>query len=378
MYYDVPREPPAAPEHRPRPIFPWEGHQPPPSRVFAIEEPATLESSGQFRPSGADGAQAEPAMTETSSTEHKSEPATPTTPLIRVVPSDPWSSFTRTNAWDDVPEIERYVDTLQGHRRTRSHGTPRGGVRMGGGDLRLEGQAEFPPSSVRHGSRVTNFPSEIERPSLPVTPAPIRRPMFWGSGGPGFGDEGDDDDQLLPAAEGVPQQTDWVCVHGLRWNPADCLCDLTNVLRYHKDPVAQLQKLARQQSEMLLQKLGGEADAEGDEGDARGHERREIPSRPQPFGSEDLISPTYVAQSSTVLSPQPVKPGAAKSAVVRNFLSSEEEATPRIREAATTSATIPEPSYTGPGLAWEKDEGYPEHSITAAPPNEAEKDVLET
>ena len=27
---------------------------------------------------------------------------------------------------------------------------------------------------------ITDFPSAVERPSLPVTPAPIRRPTFWG------------------------------------------------------------------------------------------------------------------------------------------------------------------------------------------------------
>ena len=50
--------------------------------------------------------------------------------------------------------------------------------------------------------RLTDFPSELERPSLPVTPAPIRRPSFWG--------EERDQEGELPAAEGVPSQEDWV------------------------------------------------------------------------------------------------------------------------------------------------------------------------
>jgi hypothetical protein len=50
--------------------------------------------------------------------------------------------------------------------------------------------------------KLTDFPSELERPSLPVTPAPIRRPSFWG--------EERDADGELPAAEGVPSQEDWV------------------------------------------------------------------------------------------------------------------------------------------------------------------------
>jgi hypothetical protein len=37
---------------------------------------------------------------------------------------------------------------------------------------------------------------------LPVTPAPVRRPSFWG-------DERDEEGEL-PAAEGVPAQEEWV------------------------------------------------------------------------------------------------------------------------------------------------------------------------
>ncbi len=42
------------------------------------------------------------------------------------------------------------------------------------------------------------------------------------------------------------------------------------------------------------------------------------------------------------------------------------------------SARIPEPSYLGPGIAWEKDEGVLEHGFTPALPSEEEQDVLET
>lgn len=53
------------------------------------------------------------------------------------------------------------------------------------------------------GMRVTDFPTEVERPSLPVTPAPIRRSFAQASG-----DEAAD--EQLPIAEGVPKQEDWV------------------------------------------------------------------------------------------------------------------------------------------------------------------------
>jgi hypothetical protein len=51
---------------------------------------------------------------------------------------------------------------------------------------------------------LTDFPSAVERPSLPVTPAPVRRPMFWG--------EEKNQARELPSATGVPDQTEWVCL----------------------------------------------------------------------------------------------------------------------------------------------------------------------
>lgn len=68
--------------------------------------------------------------------------------------------------------------------------------------------------------KLTDFPTEIERPSLPVTPAPVRRPSFWGAERDARGD--------LPGAEGVPSQSEW-------------------------NPVARLEDLQRRQSEVLAQ-----------------------------------------------------------------------------------------------------------------------------
>ncbi|KAF4433586.1 Glycogenin-1 [Colletotrichum fructicola Nara gc5] len=234
MWYEVPKEKPAPPTQKPRPIFPWEVNQPKPTRIFTGE----LASPSAEEPSS--------TTTGSSTTGQKSEPSTPATPTIRVATSDPWNAFTRTNAWDEVPEIERYVEGLQKHRRGRSQGS------LGG----------TPVAKVakEHGLKLTDFPSVVDRPSLPVTPAPIRRPKFWGGGGPGAS-EGDDEEEL-PAAHGVPPQSDW-------------------------DPAVQLQKLAKQQSEALLKKLGGEGGPEGSSG-------------------------------GVVLSPQPVKGGVASS-IVRNI-----------------------------------------------------------
>ncbi|OLN97487.1 Glycogenin-1-like protein 1 [Colletotrichum chlorophyti] len=325
MWYEVPREKPAPPTEKPRPIFPWEANQPKPTRIFTTDlaEPETEPSStptGEQVASSVSQAPAEPSLVGSSTTGQKSEPSTPATPTIKVVPSDPWTTFTRSNAWDEVPEIERYVEGLQKHRRGKSQGS----VGLSGGK-----------GAKDHGLKLTDFPSVVERPSLPVTPAPIRRPKFW-DGGPGTGDG--DDEEKLPVAQGVPPQSDW-------------------------DPSAQLQKLAKQQSEALLKKLGGS------DGSPEGVSR-EIPNRPLPFGSEGVVSPTYVAQSSggVVLSPQPVK-GSATTSALRN-LGGEQD------HSATPRTGIPVPAYSGPGAAWEKGEDVPVRE-TPALPTEKGRDVFD-
>ncbi|KAF4874502.1 Glycogenin-1 [Colletotrichum siamense] len=311
MWYEVPKEKPAPPTQKPRPIFPWEVNQPKPTRIFtgelaspSAEEPSST-PTGEKTESSAFQALAEPSLIGSSTTGQKSEPSTPATPTIRVATSDPWNAFTRTNAWDEVPEIERYVEGLQKHRRGRSQGS------LGG----------TPVAKVakEHGLKLTDFPSVVDRPSLPVTPAPIRRPKFWGGGGPGAS-EGDDEEEL-PAAHGVPPQSDW-------------------------DPAVQLQKLAKQQSEALLKKLGGEGGPEGSSG-------------------------------GVVLSPQPVKGGVASS-IVRNIGGETDHSTAaRTPGTVSSSSAIPEPSYQGPGAAWEKGEDVPLRE-TPALPTEQERDVLDT
>ncbi|OHE90662.1 glycosyl transferase family 8 [Colletotrichum orchidophilum] len=329
MWYELPKD---KPTQKPRHLFPWEVNQPKPTRVFTTdsaepeaEEPSstpTGEHAASPMASSISQAPAELSLLGSSTTGQKSEPSTPATPTIKVSPSDPWTAFTRTNAWDEVPEIERYVEGLQKHRRGKSQGS----VGISDGKIAKE-----------HGLKLTDFPSVVERPSLPVTPAPIRRPKFWG-GGPGPGDG--EDDEELPVAQGVPPQTDW-------------------------DPSAQLQELAKQQSEALLKKLGG------GEGGPEGVSR-EIPKRSLSSGSEGVFPPTYVAQSSkgVVLSPQPVK-GSATTSALRNLGDGQGHL------ASSTTSQIQEPAYQGPGAAWERGEGAPLWE-TPALPAEEQRDVLDT
>lgn len=365
MWYEVPKERPAHHTEKPNAIFPWESHQPRATRVFThrYETPAAepAPTSSEEKTSTDSG----PTTSTSPTVEPTSEPSTPPGPASRMAisaPSDIWSSFPRTNAWDDVPEINRYVDAMEKHRRTRSRGlvvSPEG----------VPGELED-VSWGRRGSRVTDFPSKDDRPSLPVTPAPIRRPRLWG-GGPTSGGDGESDEQL-PGAEGVPAQSDWVCVHGVLWGPTDCLCDLTNILRYYKDPVAQLQKLAKQQSEMLFERLGSGGGAPAEELEAR-----EISSRSLPYGSEGVKSPTYIAQSPTVISPKPVKPDTGTSPVSRILAAAPEMPAQQTESAAPTVSEIPAPSYQGPGASFEKGEDYPTYETPLLPTDE-ELDVLET
>ncbi|KLU88778.1 glycogenin [Magnaporthiopsis poae ATCC 64411] len=133
----------ASSEQMPPPIFPWEQNRPQPTRVFNDTFPpqeeqlvVTFGESGGSDALGQSDAATETASftTESVSELHTSEPNTPTAfptyPPVTVA-SDPWATFTLANAWDDVPEIDRYVGMLQKHRRGKSGGSL-AGVRMGG------------------------------------------------------------------------------------------------------------------------------------------------------------------------------------------------------------------------------------------------------
>jgi glycogenin glucosyltransferase len=172
-----------------------------------------------------------------------------------------------------------------------------------------------------------------------VTPAPVRRPSFWGDENEPLDSTKEGHTNSLPTAEGVPSQTEWVCLHGRRWGPADCRCDLADLRPPYKDPVVQLQVLAQQQSEALLRKLSGD---DGISGRRLSHE---MPSRSLPFGSEPVESPTYVSQyaPANVLSPQPV-PGKSATAGVVEDLTGRTDISPDMAvgddmAASTTEAT---------------------------------------
>ncbi len=138
----------------------------------------------------------------------------------------------------------------------------------------------------------------------------------------------------------------------------------------------QLQKLASAHSDVLLWKLGHTGGEEADEGADK--QPKSFPLRPLPGSSDAIRSPTYVAQA-PVMSPKPVKPGGFETSSVRNIYypgSAGLAYEPTMPPFPDTK--IEEPSYMGPGVAFEKDDDTPDHGVTAALPTEEEMDVLDT
>ncbi|KAE8351797.1 putative capsule-associated protein CAP1 [Aspergillus coremiiformis] len=183
MYYDVPSTKPE-PEKLSQ-IFPWENHAPKPTRIFLDDDQSPVSLPTSISLASTDSTKATTIRSTGYMTSWTSDR-----------PSESWDSYFRSNAWDDVPEIQRYIQSIQQPRRAKAQ------VIGGGEGASSQGMAD--PTSI---TRLTDFPSEQERPSLPVTPAPIRRqPPSSNVLG-----EGATSGQL-PVAEGVPNQEEWVGV----------------------------------------------------------------------------------------------------------------------------------------------------------------------
>ncbi|EHY57073.1 glycogenin glucosyltransferase [Exophiala dermatitidis] len=291
MWYEVPEKVPEP--AKPKPIFPWETRAPKPTRVFP-------------KPKSPSPPPREPSPPVEISAPTPEADATDLTLGSNVAsvspPTDTWTAFQqRTNAWDDMPEIERYVQSLHQARKGKLqvlHHTP--SQRSPTGSTVTSPPAD---SSRRPSIRITDFPTEVERPSLPVTPAPIRRPSFWG--------EERDEEGNLPAAEGVPKQEDW-------------------------NPVAKLEELQRRQSEVLLSP-GGTRHLE---------EVQDPPRRKMP--ESDSIE-TVIEKTNKAISPTNVPKKPKPILKPPHFeLGQEEVRTPTDDDVDPKAGQSPEP-VTGPG-----------------------------
>lgn len=197
MWYKVPESRPK-PVETLRPIFPWE-QQPDrsrPTRVFAEDLPP--EPTSVFESS---------SPTHAFSTVHYKDDdgtaARETSPGQSSIPKaidDSWQSFQQgnANAWDNVPGIENYVRAIMDSQTKKSN--PQVLQHMTG--TQDINSPVLERKNRRESLILTDFPSAVERPSLPVTPAPQKRTMFWGEEKNVVGG--------LPAATGVPDQTEWV------------------------------------------------------------------------------------------------------------------------------------------------------------------------
>ena len=226
MWYKIPDQPTLPREARPNPIFPWEQReQAKPSRFFAedISPPQTTARRASPDKSEAQGS----------------------TPSLKLNDDEPPTIDSGPrNAWDEHPGIGNYIRQLSQWQRLRgkvqvlsqvSHmsQSPNTDVvqdPMGAANTSGQGTGEG-PSGERRGSLIlTDFPSAVDRPSLPVTPAPIRRTMFWGEERNAQGQ--------LPGAEGVPDQVDWVCPRCSFSLPVEHLLQhLDNVLLQRQTPI---------------------------------------------------------------------------------------------------------------------------------------------
>lgn len=233
-------QPPPPPEP-PRHIFPWEEKAPKATRVFPQENRPEVATKPR---QDSDVTQAAPVATDTTA---------PTTNSV-APPQQTEATFdvfrASVNAWDDMPEIARYMESVNRPRKAKIqvlHHIPSETISTTGEII------TSPPSGERRQStRLTDFPTEVERPSLPVTPAPIRRPMFWS----GERDQAGD----LPIAEGVPTQDQWVRRFSSYVWPdlnASRLREIKGILHFQcqhcgkQNPVAKLEEFSRRQSEIM-------------------------------------------------------------------------------------------------------------------------------
>lgn len=223
----------AKPPSPSRHIFPWEARAPKPTRYFAPEYTS----------------QSQPSVPRDTIEKHSVEAASiaPPEPVIPRSPENPWDAFAQqSNKWDEDPEIARFMESFNKPRKapiqvvhTSQPPTP--------------GLEPLPARERRISLKLTDFPTEVERPSLPVTPAPIRRSNYFAATEEPKAD--------LPVAQGVPRQEEWVRRFTTQYfphHPNPVLRDIRGVLHLTcqhcglQNPIIKLEELQRRQSLIMI------------------------------------------------------------------------------------------------------------------------------
>ena len=293
MYYPVPDR-----RESIKPIFPWETDASQPTRVFY--EPYKTSSAAPPIQSPHPQDSSEP--TGSSTTEDPSEPSGASSSTLRS-PASPseLQSYARTNAWDDHPEIDRYLQRASQGRKAKLtvlHHDP------------TANEGENDEGDLGGSTNITRFPTEVERPSLPVTPAPRRGNTT------NLNKNGD-----LPPAAGVPKQEDW-------------------------DPVAKLEELQRRGS--LLQVSSREPDSS--EAVSIREPKNEDVAKPSVVS---LTVPVKEAEGSPVVAAEPVAAPitnlAPTNAPVQTSirpLTPRDDSTSRIGSSPSPEPTTAQPAIT--------------------------------
>ncbi|KAF3921070.1 hypothetical protein AA313_de0205160 [Arthrobotrys entomopaga] len=191
--------PPRHSPTQPAPIFPWEERRiPRPTRVFAADyaEPAQESEEEEVVVSQVD----EEFETEEASGGYDNDSNSGITSF---------ESYSRTNAWDSIPAIERYVASFQRSTNPVRKSTKKGDMTPLPAwrspqqqQLQDRGKAEEEASSVR-----------VLPPDISVTPTPFKSMR-------GYRSNAMDDESKFPSAQGIPDQQ--------HWDPLKSLEDLKN------------------------------------------------------------------------------------------------------------------------------------------------------
>ena len=240
-------------------IFPWEARAPKPTRVFPQDKAPS--PPPPTRSVTVDG-YSDPSIT------GQDTAASQTAQPAKRLPDNPWVAFAQqSNTWDEDPDIARFMESFNKPRRAPVQ------VVHDSRPPATSGDTTLPIRERRASLKLTDFPTEIERPSLPVTPAPIRRSTIWGS------EQGDEGKDGLAVAQGVPRQDEWVrrfTSHYLPALPNPLLRDIDGVLHLtcqhcnQQNPLIKLEELQRKQSLIMT---GGEDPIE----QSKTPPRREMP-----------------------------------------------------------------------------------------------------